>query len=316
MNVLSKIWEVNVMNTISKRARRLLRPIAVRLVETWRGLRIDMTNVEREARGASTPLVAGRASALREGGSGLGVETPAGSGGVRVPREARAATCGLSDALSATDSVADRAPWIVGRNCTCTKQEPFGGRVLPLQPSATLAKSPALAPPTVTLPIARGAVPALATVTVPGGAVLPTWVLPNPRGLGLTNARAVGCLVPVPWRAATCGLSDPLSATDSVADRAPWIVGRNCTCTKQELFGGRVLPLQPSATLAKSPALAPPTVTLPIARGAVPALATVTVPGGAVLPTWVLPNPRRLGLTNARAGGCLEPVPWRAATGW
>src|SRR5437763_2705279 len=120
MNVLSKIWEVNVMNTISKRARRLLRPIAVRLVETWRGLRIDMTNVEREARGASTPLVAGRASALREGGSGLGVETPAGSGGVRVPREARAATCGLSDALSATDSVADRAPWIVGRNCTCT----------------------------------------------------------------------------------------------------------------------------------------------------------------------------------------------------
>src|SRR5439155_14432355 len=175
-----------------------------------------------------------------------------------------------------------------------------GGRVLPLQPSATLAKSPALAPPTVTLPIASGAVPALATVTVPGGAVLPTWVLPNPRGLGLTNARAVGCFVPVPWRAATCGLSDPLSATDSSADRARWIVGRNCTCTKQEPFGGRVLPLQPSATLAKSPALAPPTVTLPIASGAVPALATVTVSGGAALPTWVLSNPTGLGLTNAR----------------
>ena len=53
---------------------------------------------------------------------------------------------------------------------------------------------------------------------------------------------------------------------------------------RQKLFGCSVLPLQPSATLAKSPALVPPTVTLPIASGAVPVLATVTVSGGVLLP--------------------------------
>src|SRR5437763_1025385 len=234
MNVLSKIWEVNVMNTISKRARRLLRPIAVRLVETWRGLRIDMTKVEREARGASTPLMAGRASALREGGSGLGVETPAGSGGARVPREARAATCGLSDALSATDSVADRAPWIVGRNCTCTKQELDRERTWLNPPHGSLSNAPAWAPPTVTLPIARGAVPAMATVTLPVVVLLPSCELPDPRSFPTRRSSDLGARVPREARAATCGLSDALSATDSVADRAPWIVGRNCTCTKQE----------------------------------------------------------------------------------
>src|SRR6266581_766528 len=178
------------MNTISTRARRPLRPIALRLVGTWRGVRIDVTKVDREAPGGPTARVVGGTPGLPEGGSELGVDTPAGDVGTKVLRETSVDVCGLSEALS-----------------------------------ATLAKSPALVPPTVTLLIASGAVPALATVTVPGGSVLPAWGLPNTRRLGLTDARAVGCFVPLPWSAATCGLSDALSATDSVADRAPWVVG-------------------------------------------------------------------------------------------
>src|SRR3989440_7962427 len=157
------------MNTISTRARRPLRPIALRLVGTWRGVRIDVTKVDREAPGGPTARVVGGTPGLPEGGSELGVDTPAGDVGTKVLRETSVDVCGLSEALSATDSVADRAPWVVGRNSTCTEQDVFGCRVLPLQPSATLAKSPALVPPTVTLLIASGAVPALVTVTVPGG---------------------------------------------------------------------------------------------------------------------------------------------------
>ena len=75
------------------------------------------------------------------------------------------------------------------------------------------------------------------------------------------------------------------------------MVGRNCTSTAHDVFGCRVLPLQPSATLAKSPASAPLTVTLPIDSGAVPALARVTVSGGALLSGLVvqyLPAPEHL----------------------
>src|SRR2546423_10696667 len=181
------------MNTISTRARRPLRPIALRLVGTWRGVRIDVTKVDREAPGGPTARVVGGTPGLPEGGSELGVDTPAGDVGTKVLRETSVDVCGLSEALSATDSVADRAPWVVGRNCTCTEQALFGGRVLPLQPSTTLAKSPALVPPTVTLPIESAAVPTLATVTVPGGAVLPAWGLWKTRGRAEEGRGGEGC---------------------------------------------------------------------------------------------------------------------------
>src|SRR5260370_971920 len=196
------------MNTISTRARRLLRVIALRGVGTWRGGRIDVTKADREAPSASGMGEFGGTLGPPEGGSGLGVVTVAGAVGAKVPRETSVEVCGLSEALSATDRVADRAPWVVGWNSTWTEQELFGCRVVPLQPSATLAKSAASIPATVTMPIASGAVPALATVSVPGGAALPAWVLPNTRGFGLTKAGAVGCFVPLPWSAATCGLSE------------------------------------------------------------------------------------------------------------
>src|SRR5207302_1934015 len=158
------------MNTISTRARRPLRPIALRLVGTWRGVRIDETKAEREAPNASTPPLGAGTLGLPGGGSEPGVETPAAGGvGAKVPRETRVDVCGVSEALSATDSVADRAPWVVGWNCTWTEHDVFGRRVLPLQVSATLAKSTALVPPTATLPIESAAVPALATVIVPAG---------------------------------------------------------------------------------------------------------------------------------------------------
>src|SRR5260370_1183456 len=193
------------MNTISARARRLLRPIALKLVGTWRGGRIDVTKADREAPSASPPRLVGGTLGLPPGGSERGAETAAGAAGGKVLGASRVAACGLSEALSATDSVADRAPWVVGWNCTCTEQEVFGCRVLPLQPSAALAKSPASVPPTATLPIESAAVPTLATVIVPGGAVLPAWALRDTRGSGLRNAGAGGRLVPVPWRAGAVG---------------------------------------------------------------------------------------------------------------
>src|SRR2546430_15925682 len=125
------------MNTISARARRPLRPIALRLVGTWRGVRIDVTKVDREAPGGPPARVVGGTSGLPEGGSELGVDTPAGDVGTKVLRETSVDVCGLSEALSATDSVADRAPWVVGQNGTGTGRDRVGSTVVAVSPKKT-----------------------------------------------------------------------------------------------------------------------------------------------------------------------------------
>jgi hypothetical protein len=67
-----------------------------------------------------------------------------------------------------------------------------------------------------------------------------------------------------------------LSVMVSVAVRVPPAVGLNVTVTLQVLVGATVAPEQLSAVLAKSPAFAPPSVAVEMARFAAPVLVKVT----------------------------------------
>jgi hypothetical protein len=82
------------------------------------------------------------------------------------------------------------------------------------------------------------AVPELVSCTLLVGAVAPTFTLPNATLVAdSVNAGAM----PVPVSATACGLPDALSATLTLALRAPAVVGLNCTPKKHELFALMVL---------------------------------------------------------------------------
>jgi hypothetical protein len=82
-----------------------------------------------------------------------------------VPVPLKPSVCGLSEALSANESEAVRAPVALGVKVTLTVQVLLGVTVAPVQVSALLAKSVELVPVRVTLVMVRLAVPLLVTVT-------------------------------------------------------------------------------------------------------------------------------------------------------
>lgn len=112
--------------------------------------------------------------------------------------------------------------------------------------------------------------------------------------------------MPVPLRLTLCGLPDALSETVSAAARLPVAPGVKLTLKLQ---------LAPAATelphvfvSAKSPALAPLTVTLVTLRAALPLLVSVTLFAELVIPTAWFPNDR---LAGERFTADAVPVPLR-----
>jgi hypothetical protein len=82
--------------------------------------------------------------------------------------------------------------------------------------------------------------------------------------------------VPIPVILTAWGLLEVLSVKVKEALRVPAAAGANVTFTVQALLGVSVAPVHVSALLAKSPAFAPPSVTVEMERSTVPVLVTVT----------------------------------------
>jgi hypothetical protein len=110
-----------------------------------------------------------------------------------------------------------------------------------------------------------------------------------------------------PLNATDCGLLTALSENESEALRAPVADGVNVTFTVQVEFGATVPPVQVSALVAKSPALAPPIVTVETVRFAFPSLVRTSVCAPLAVPTAELENARD-GADRFAMGPVPEPV--------
>lgn len=104
-------------------------------------------------------------------------------------------------------------------------------------------------------------------------------------------------LVPVPLSAAVCGLPAALSATLTLALRAPAAVGVNVTLMPQLLPAVNVPPHV--VVRVKSPGLLPVMVMLEIVSVAPPVFVSVMVCGDVLTPTSELPNARLVGESDA-----------------
>ena len=177
--------------------------------------------------------------------------------------------CGLPMALSAMLTVPVALPVLVGVNVTPTLQELPAGS-WPVQP-LDRAKPVVM----VTLVNVTMKLPVLVTVMVCWLLVVPVTCGSNARVVGVTTKVSLGA-TPVPVRLITVGLPGALSVIVMVALRAPVAVGVKLTPTEQ------ILPIGPCCSvlgemgqpllMAKSPALAPPSVMELIVTGEVPVL--------------------------------------------
>ena len=104
--------------------------------------------------------------------------------------------------------------------------------------------------------------------------------------------------VPVPLSDTTAGPPDTLLAMESVAVRAPMRSGSKISFAVQDAPGFSETPLQPSATMVKSPAFVPPRVSDETMSGPFhPVLVIVTVLTIETVPSFTEPNPIDVGLT-------------------
>src|SRR5947207_5198574 len=235
---------------------------------------------------------------------------PTAGAGIGVPVPLSATLCGLSAALSTKARLALRAPTAVGAKATSTVQVLPAATVAPLQVSLPVVKSPGLAPVSATLVMARFAASVLVTVTVWAALVVPTSWLPKERPAAEKLAP-----VPLPVSATLCGLLLALSAKVRLAVRVPAVAGVKATSTLQVPPGATAAAEQLSALLAKSPALAPASVTLVTLSVLLPMLVTATVWVGLATPTYWPPKSTTLNdrLTTearpaaARATCCMPP---------
>ena len=154
-----------------------------------------------------------------------------------VPVPLRLTVCGLPAALSETEIVAERVPAAVGLKVTLIVQlAPFATEVPQL---FVCEKSAAFVPVIVILEIVSVPLPVLNNVTPLTGLEVPTAWLGNVRFevLKLTPED-----IPVPVRAAVCGLPDALSLMDTLACRVPAATGVNVTLIVQLVATARELP--------------------------------------------------------------------------
>jgi hypothetical protein len=173
-------------------------------------------------------------------------------------------------AESAKERVALLAATAVGLNVTETEQlPPPAGRVLPVQVSEVVEKSPGLAPAIDTPDTIKAPLAGLVTVTDCGALVVLTVWLPKARLEALRFAEPER---PVPER----GMSwEPaLSVTCRVAVRGPAAVGLNVTASEQVgvpvSFVVSDAEAQPLLEIWKSPGFDPVSVKLPKVRVATP----------------------------------------------
>jgi hypothetical protein len=89
------------------------------------------------------------------------------------------------------------------------------------------------------------------------------------------NEVVVAKLLAAPDNGTCCGDCAALLVICSTALLDPTPVGENATVIWQVLFGGRIMPLQLSVKIVKSPALVPAMLTEMFASGAAPVLARV-----------------------------------------
>ena len=133
-------------------------------------------------------------------------------------------------------NVAERWLMLVGLKVTLIVQ---------LAPPATdvpqvlvCAKSPGFVPERAMLEMVSVVAPPFFKVTTCGLLVVCRTCAVNVRAMGVT----VTLEVPVPLNAAVCGLDPALSATDTVALRAPVAVGIKVTVMMQLCFGSTDVP--------------------------------------------------------------------------
>ena len=168
--------------------------------------------------------VAGVPTVVLGKANGIGLSTACGA----IPVPVSTAVCGEPAALSAIETAAFRLPAEAGVNVTVMVQTAPAARDAP-----QLLVSPKLLEfvPVTKMPvIANAAVPGLESVIGIAVAGVPTSVLGNTCGFGLSTA--CGC-VPVPVTAADCGDPGALSAMEIAAARLPVAAGVNVTVMVQ-----------------------------------------------------------------------------------
>ena len=152
-------------------------------------------------------------------------------------------------------TLAVRCPAPSGANVTLMVQEAFGARGA-LHVLAAKLKSPGLEPLRRTEEMCSVALPALITVIVCAGLVLPCAVVGKVRlpGVKVTAGRGD---TPVPVNGMVCGLPGALSVTASEACRGPAAVGENTMLIVQVPFGERTVGTVQLGVAAKSAVFAP-----------------------------------------------------------
>lgn len=194
-----------------------------------------------------------------------------------LPLPLRLTVCGLPPALSAMLTEVVRFPMVAGVNAARIVQLAFTATELP-QVSVTV-KSPGFAPAAPRLVMVRVVLPVLVRVTDCVALVVPRlW----PAKVSAPGARVTTAPLPVPVSAAVCGLLKRLSAMVTQAVRVPSAAGENATLIVQLALGDRE-PSQPFVS-EKSPALAPPTAMLEMAKVAVPAFVRIMFRGELSVP--------------------------------
>jgi hypothetical protein len=148
--------------------------------------------------------------------SGFGVRAACGVGAV-VPVPVRVTVWGEPDALSATESVAEKLVAEAGVKLISTRQLVPAASVVPQVVADVVAKSLGFVPVMLmTIPVSV-ALPVFDRVTGRAAAVDATVVFGKASGFGLSPA--TGAAVPLPVSVTVCGEPDALSATESVAEK-------------------------------------------------------------------------------------------------
>ena len=197
--------------------------------------------------------------------------------------------------MSATEMAALRLPADAGVKVTLMVQVPPAASDVPQL--LVCPKLLALVPATPMFEIARAALPGFDSVIGNGVAAVPTFVLGNASGLGLSTACGTSGTVPVPVTTADCGEPDALSATEIAALRLVAVAGVNVTVIVQVAAAASEVPQL--LVCAKLLALVPVTEMLVIVNAAVPGFDSVIGNAVAEVPTGVFGNASGFGLSAA-----------------
>jgi hypothetical protein len=196
-----------------------------------------------------------------------------------VPVPLNPTTCGLPPALSLNERVPEALPTAVGVKVSATVQDPdaaTGAEIEQVVPEAAIAKGPVT-------PIAvkvRLALPALVTVTLCAGLVVPT----GSDGKVGADDKLTMAPNPMALKALPLGLFQALSVNIRLPEAVPTAVGVKVTATLQvpaAATGLEVEHVVPEVAMAKGPVVV---IALKV-RLALPVLVTVTVCAGLVVPT-------------------------------